>query len=210
MNNLKSLISLTRMLLIFIGIVFMAFELTGQDWKYIKERKGIKLYTRKGKNSSFKPFKGETDIFSNMEELTRIILDVENSSDWDESIKEIKLLEEKPGKMIRYYVSYNVRWPFNDRDLCVEAKVIDDTISGSRTVKALPVPGMLPEIEGVERIKNYYQNWTLVPKTSDTIHVILEGMVDPGGGVPAWLVNMVVLNTPFNIIYNLREQAKDH
>jgi hypothetical protein len=37
--------------------------------------------------------------------------------------------------------------------------------------------------------------------------VTLEGSVNPGGNIPAWLFNMVITETPLKMLHSLREKS---
>jgi hypothetical protein len=39
------------------------------------------------------------------------------------------------------------------------------------------------------------------------VHVTLEGSVDPGGNIPAWVYNMLVTDMPLKTISSLRDRA---
>jgi hypothetical protein len=40
------------------------------------------------------------------------------------------------------------------------------------------------------------------------VHLILEGYADPGGYIPAWLYNMVITDTPINVIKKVRDRIQ--
>jgi hypothetical protein len=187
-------------------IIAASSFLSAQDWTFIKEKDGIKIYTRSEEGNPVKSYKGETDLRTGMKELSAVIENVENFKSWDEDINEIRVLASEENIFFRYYLSYSVQWPFDARDLCVEATITQDPVTGKRVVLAVPVENIIPEVPGKVRIKNYWQKWTVEPGVNGLIHLTLEGSVDPGGSIPAWISNMVIVNTPLNIMKNLREQ----
>ena len=187
----------------------MCSALSAQTWNCIKEKEGIKIYTRTPDHSNFKCFKGETVFHTTMEKLSRYIGNVENVDWWDKNVKEIKVLTFEPDKLVRYYLVYDVPWPMNDRDLCVEAKITVDPITGEKTVSAKPLPDAVPERKGIVRIRNYWQKWTLKPTGNNTIQAVLEGFVDPGGNVPSWLYNMVIVDTPLKVMRGIKKLVEE-
>ncbi len=187
----------------------MCSALSAQTWNFIKEKEGIKIYTRTPDHSNFKCFKGETVFHTTMEKLSRYIGNVENVDWWDKNVKEIKVLTFEPDKLVRYYLVYDVPWPMNDRDLCVEAKITVDPITGEKTVSAKPLPDAVPERKGIVRIRNYWQKWTLKPTGNNTIQAVLEGFVDPGGNVPSWLYNMVIVDTPLKVMRGIKKLVEE-
>jgi hypothetical protein len=144
-----------------------------------------------------------------MEKVSQFIGNVNNVSWWDKNVKEIKVLYSEPDRIMRYYLVYDVPWPLSDRDLCVEAKISVDPVTGEKTVAAKPLADVVPEREGMVRIRNYSQKWILKPVGKDKVYAILEGSVDPGGIVPAWLYNMVIVETPFKVMNGLKNKVEE-
>ena len=179
-------------------------DLSGQSWVFIKEKEGIKLYTRNEANNSVKSFKGEVCLNAQMETLFSLITNVKNFDSWDDDIREIKVLLYEKDKLIQYYLIYDVSWPITDRDLVVESLIMIDPVTGTRSVEARSLLNVIPERPDLIRIKKYWQKWTLVPMENGLVQVILEGSVDPGGSVPAWLSNMVITDTPLKVIRSVK------
>jgi hypothetical protein len=198
---------------IFLAIIIqtgISLTLSGQSWDFIKEKDGIRIYTRAVKNSSLKSFKGETDLSTDMDKLSHLIGNAENTSWWDKNVKDLKILAFEHEKYIRYYLAYDIPWPLTDRDLCVEAKITNDPLTGMRTVMSTPLPNVIPENPDRVRIKKYWQKWTLTPIEKGRVHIELEGFVDPGGNIPDWLYNMVITETPLKIIRGIQKRVQDN
>jgi hypothetical protein len=201
-----------KSLLIFFTINIHIFLLTGnliaQQWKFIKEHDGIKIYTRSEENNPVKSYRGEADVRTSMENIRHVIGSIESFDWWKEDLSEIKVLAYEKEKYIRYYLIYDLPWPISDRDLCVEARISNDSITGVRSVRATPLEGIVPEKPDLVRIKNYWQLWTMEPAGEGIIHMTLEGSVDPAGNIPTWLVNMVITDTPLKVIRKVIEQVQ--
>lgn len=199
-----------NVLIIFLFVFqFLLLEdLAGQKWEYIKEKDGIKIYTRKEPNTNLKSFKGEAILHTRMEKVCNLIGNVKNVDWWDKNLREINVLSYEENKNIKYYLVYGVPWPLTDRDLCVEAKITTDPVTGRRVIYSVPLPNVIPEKPDLVRIKNYWQRWIIQPLDSGTIHVTLEGFVDPGGSVPAWIYNMVIVDTPLKIFRGIKNRVE--
>jgi hypothetical protein len=183
-------------------------DLCGQSWEFIKEKDGIRIYTRKDANSAIKSYKGEADLHTKIEKVYELIGNPKNVDWWADDISEIKILLYEKGKHVQYYLVYDVPWPITDRDLVVDAIITTDPITGVRIVEARPLSNVIPERTDRIRIKKYWQTWTITPKPDGTIHVILEGFVDPGGSIPAWLYNMVITETPWKVIKSVKTHTE--
>lgn len=200
---MKHSIRFTVIFLIFVsGLVL---DLQAQSWTFVKEQEGIKLYTRREEGSSLKSFKGVMDVTSTMEKVSNILGNVKNHDWWDENLRQIKVLTFDKDKYFQYYLIYHVPWPFTDRDLCVEANVNTDPVTGKRTITATPLSNVIPEKPELIRIKKYWQKWTIQPMENGVIRLTLEGFVDPAGNVPSWLYNMVIVETPLKVMRRVKK-----
>lgn len=200
----------SRWLSIILLFIFFGLHHAGaysQQWEFIKEREGIRVYTCTTENSSVKSFKGETYLRASMESIASLLGNANNFDWWDESISDIRVLEYREEQYIRYYLVYNVPWPVTDRDLCVEANITKDPATGTRVVDSKALNGVVPEEPGLVRITKYWQRWTAKPEGDGMVHLVLEGFADPAGYIPAWIYNMVITDTPLNVIRKIRDRA---
>jgi hypothetical protein len=184
-------------------------HLVAQDWKFEKEKDGIKIYTRE-EEGNFKSYRGETEFQAGISEVLDLIENVEMFINWDDDISEMKLLQRDKGKNLTYYTIYDVPWPFTDRDLCVKETIITDPVTGVVTVTGISVPDAVPLNKDCVRIINFHEKWVLEPLENGFVHVMLEGFADPEGDIPAWVANLAITDTPLNMLKAIREQSIKH
>ncbi|MBE0648487.1 MAG: hypothetical protein IH596_11965 [Bacteroidales bacterium] len=189
-------------------IFFLTTYLNAQSWEFIKERDGIKIFTRKEAGSPLKSFKGVMEVYSTMEMIGTIVGNVKNFDWWDDDIRELQVISHEENVRTQYYLIYDVPWPLQDRDLCADAKVTIDSVTGKKTIFATPLFDIIPEEPDIIRIKNYWQRWTIEPLPNGMKRLTLEGFVDPGGIVPAWLYNMVITDTPLNLMREVKKRVE--
>jgi len=187
-------------------ILFITNEIHAQQWHLEKDKDGIQVYTRPEPGSNFKAFKGETEVNANLAEIVAIIEDVEQFDDWDEDVKEIRILEQVKGKFLKYYVVYDLPWPVQDRDLCIEAAFSTDRNNGNTLLISGSIPEAVPPQEGIVRITDYWQQWVLEEKENGIIRITVEGFADPAGDIPAWIANMAITDTPLNMLREIRKR----
>jgi len=191
-------------------LLFLSFPVRteAQSWEFVKEKDGIRLYTRTQAGSSLKSFKGIMDLRAPVEKIYNLIGNVKNVDWWDKNVKEIRVLSYEKEKHSQYYLVYDAPWPVTDRDLCVDATITTDPATGIRTVRAVPLPDLVPEKPDRIRIRNYWQSWTIEPRENGVVHITLEGYVDPAGSVPDWVYNMVITGTPYKVMNGIRERLE--
>jgi hypothetical protein len=189
-------------------MLLYSFMAGAQSWNFIKEKDGVKIYTRKEAGSSLKSFRGVADIYAPKEKVYNLIGNVKNLDWWDKNVREIKVLYYEKEKKSQYYLVYDSPWPVADRDLCVDATITTDPVTGVRRVSAVPLLNVIPVNPSYVRIKDYRQSWTLTPVGKDMVHAELEGYVDPAGSVPDWIYNMVITETPLKIIRGIKQRLE--
>ena len=179
--------------------------MAAQSWNFIKENDGIKIYTTKEAGESLKSFRGVTDINAPAKKIFALLEDVNNTDWWDKNLTQIKVLFYEKHKRARYYLVYDLPWPVIDRDLCVEATITIDSVTGEHKITAVSLNGVIPERNDMVRIKDYRQTWTLTPISKEMTHVVLEGFVDPAGSIPDLISNMLIIESPLKAIRGLRK-----
>lgn len=200
--------NLNRFISVFFLTLVLSFSLAAQSWEFKKEKDGIKIYTCREPGKSLKSYKGVTDIQAPAEKIFTLLEDVHNTDWWDKSITRIKVLHYEKNKMAQYYLVYDLPWPVTDRDLCVDVKVTIDPVTGVSKITAVPLPGVIPECQDMVRIKNYRQTWTVKPVGKDLAHVELEGYIDPAGSIPDWLSNMLIVDSPLDVINGVKQRLE--
>jgi len=74
-------------------------------------------------------------------------------------------------------------------------------------------PDAYPPQIGLIRVPRLEGFWKLQPQHSDTsqpsVKVTLQISTEPGGDIPSWLVNAMVVDMPFNSLKNLKERVEN-
>lgn len=173
----------------------------------MKERDGIKTYTREEPGYSVKAYKCETEFHGDIEKVVELLTDVRSFDAWDDKISELTVVDESSGKYFRYCLVYDLSWPIKDRDLCVDARMVTDVETGTVTIRATGAPELIPAHPDRVRIVDYWQNWIVMPLEDGLIRLILEGFADPAGSIPSWITNMALTDSPVKSISEVRKRA---
>jgi len=205
-HSLKEFSFKVTIILLFINL-FLVNGVLAQPWDFVKEKDGIKIYTRIEPNNSLKSFKGEAIFHAPAEKVCAMLGNAKNTDWWDKGISDIKELAYEENKFVQYYLVYNMPWPLTNRDLVAETRIKTDPVTDDRSFTAKPLADVVPEKSNLVRIRNYRQTWTVQPMDKGDVHVTLEGFIDPGGNIPAWFYNLVIAETPWRAIHSLRERA---
>lgn len=197
-----------KRLSLLLALFFTAYGLCAQKWEFVKEKDGISIYTRKSEGDPLKSFRGVMDVRTDFNAVANLIGNVKNVDWWDKNLKEINILQYDKDKHMQYYLVYDSPWPVTDRDLCVDATVTFDPVTGIRTITSVPLLNRVPLNPNYVRITKYRQTWTMQDMKNGYIHIVLEGQVDPAGSIPDWIYNMVITETPLKIMRGIKARVE--
>jgi hypothetical protein len=173
------------------------------EWSLKKDKDGIKVYTGKLADSKFNVIKVSCDMKGNLSSLASILLQPSLQPEWVIATKTSKLLKQLATNHIYYYNIASIPWPLSNRDMVIDLKIVQDSASRKMTVTANTIENILPAIKGLERIPYTHATWEVTPYGSNSIHVEYFLKINPGGGVPSWIVNMFIAKAPFESFNNL-------
>ena len=173
-----------------------------------KQSDDIQVYTCKSENDKFKSLKAEFAIKNTtLDELVAFIKNVKNFPTWQYNLISAEmLLQETENRMI-IRSEIHAPWPVDNRELIVEYSLEKDATSGQLHVIIKTVAYDYPLEKGVVRVPFSYAEW-LVVKDGTALKVRYTLRIDPGGNVPAWLVNMAMAEGPYQSFINLKEQLE--
>ena len=193
----------------FLILLFVSIESFSQkDWTLKTEKNGIKVYTKSFENSPFKAIKTTFTIDASLTRITAVLLDIKNTGDWVYSTKSAVVLNQISQSELVYYSEISVPWPVSNRDFIVRLKVSQDRATKAVTVLADNLPNHLPVYKNIVRIPHSYSKWVIEPVNASQVKVEYVLQVDPGGSVPAWLINMFATRGPLESFIGLRNQVK--
>ena len=190
--------------LIILFTLMFACPVESQNWEFVKEKDGIKIYSRQETGKKTKIFKGVTEIKELAETVFTVLEDINHTEWWDENISQIKVLQYEKNKINQYYLVYNMPWPFKDRDLTVDVTSTINMTTGEFKLVGVPSKSIFTKSKDLIRIKDYHQVWTVKPEKNYS-HVELEFYIDPDENLPNWLLNMTMIDSPINTIKSLKK-----
>lgn len=182
-------------------------SLQAQDqWVLKKEKDGIKISSRPSQFSKFNDLKIEMDLTGNISQLADILLDVEKYPEWAYATKTCTLIKKVSNQEVIYYSEIDVPWPGTNRDFYADFKVIRDTSSRSLKVISYGLKDYQPEKKNLVRIPFSKGSWTITTVSDKMIHMEYILQVNPGGSVPAWILNMFATKGPMETFTNLKQR----
>lgn len=179
---------------------------TEDQWKLDKQQDGISVYTRPVPGSGIKEFRGEAEISSPLAAVLRVLRDSDGFKNWFPNCPESKLLAREENVSYQYSVM-STPWPLSDRDNIFRSETKRSPTSGAVEIEVTAAPDYSPERGGRVRVRKARGSWKLEPLSPDRTRVTFTMHLEPGGGIPEWMINARVVGTPFEALTNLRVSA---
>lgn len=177
-----------------------------KSWNLISEKDGIKVYSKAVETSKVKAVRVECFMKSSASQLVHLLMDLPVASEWVSHTKSCTLVKKISPSELFYYSEVGLPWPLENRDFVAHIKVTQDPDTKIVTVNAPAVPGWVAEKKGIVRITHSIGHWVITPLQQDQVKVEYTLQVDPGGIIPAWMVNMLAAQGPTESFKNMRKQ----
>lgn len=177
----------------------------GEGWQYKKETDGVKVWTRTPENSNFKEVLVKTSYNSTLSTLVSVGMDISSYDKWVYSTKVAKLLEVVSDREVIYYSESEIPWPFENRDIVLRSTVEQDPETKVVNIYSRQVLDYMDKKDGIVRVPELIAQWILTPQEDGSIEALYYIKTDPGGNVPAWLMNLFVDRGPVESFGGLRK-----
>ncbi len=180
-----------------------------EKWHLAYETDGIDVYKRITGSSKFLEFKAVGDLQGTMSEYVSVIFDTDEHPDWAPRCLEARSVEKINDQEYIIYAVYAGVWPTADRDYSARMSIATEP----------GMPAVRVDIERVEPLNTlpvttdrvhipYMKScWIFEQINQDFTRVELRAHVDPGGWIPAWLVNLGYSKVPYQFLQNLESQV---
>jgi len=182
------------LIVVFISFGFMFTQNDG--WEMVKEANNTKVYTRKTSASDYEQIRIVTKVQAPISEIVNSLEDVNYHQEWVYETKETKLLEKRGVGDFEYYALMNMPFPVKDRDIIIGVKRSQDPNSKVVDIKSFALLNKMPEQSKRIRIKTFLSTYKISPLDNGWVEVDYFMAADPGGKLPAWIVNMFTVKGP--------------
>jgi hypothetical protein len=197
--------------LVIISCLLISFTSTinaqDSDWETAKNKNGIIVYTRMTDASPIKQCKAVTKIKANFGKIVAMLNDVDNYPNWMANCHYSKIVKEiTPFERVDY-MQASVPWPFDDRDIVTVYKYEVDYKKGYYYATTVTTPTLMKKVKGFVRLNNGKGSWKL-ERVNEEVTITYEYSGDPEIAVPNWLINMFIVDSPFETLSNLKKKLE--
>ncbi len=180
---------------------------TPKKWKLKKTKNNIEVYTRAFADNPFKEFKAITIIDTTFEELLGAIYDAPTYTPDSKPNVSYRILNGSKDSRFFYY-KQEMPWPLSDRDVVTELKLVEQT-EDKIVLSIEPVSDVLAIRDNCLRIEKLSGSW-LLERVDSGIRATQQIHMDPGGSVPAIIVNPLIVKGPFKTFTELHRKLDSY
>ena len=175
------------------------------DWVDVYTKQGLAVMWRAVQGTKFKEIRGVGILPIPAEQLMAALTDVPHYPEFMPPAVETKRIWTRGGESVFYLV---VDPPVvRKRDYCVHIKVRRLPTGQLENTWRLTDDGCPPVQKGMVRMVKSEGRWLLTPQADGTTMVDYSGVTDPGGALPAWIVNRSTASTLSSMFFSLAKAA---
>lgn len=191
-----------------IFLLFIHIPLHAQEWTLRKNEDSIQVYTAFSENSKFKKIRADFTLRAGRKELFEKLLNADKYVDWQYKTLQSRVLQRISASEIIYYNEVDAPWPVSNRDLVIRLKIEETPHNPEFRILTWSEPGIVAVKDGVIRVPASRGEWKITELREGKLKIRFEMQIDPGGDVPAWLVNLTSALAPYQTFLNLKKMLE--
>jgi hypothetical protein len=176
----------------------------GAKWQLVKEGNGIKVYAAPAP-SGLKYVKVDAVLNGALSRVSEIFRDIPRQKAWVYGTRKSYLVKKTDSNHLLYYNETALPWPVNNRDIAVRMELKEDPAQNTLVVTQEDAPGAVPTHKGIVRVPHMSGNWQFRETGNGKLQAKYYLDIDPGGSLPAWVVNLFVAKGPYETFVKLQK-----
>ncbi len=175
------------------------------DCNLRKSAEGIEVYTCPVADAKINSIQSTFTLSASISELSKALLDLENFHQWQYKIGKTELLKRISEEEFIYRAELETPWPVSNRDMILHVKLSRGPSPHEYHFSAIGKPDFIPPRDGFIRVPLSEADWYITFVDHKKLEIKHSILIDPGGAIPAWLMNLSLAEGPFETFKNLRE-----
>ncbi|UZE96969.1 START domain-containing protein [Alkalimarinus alittae] len=178
------------------------------DWEEQTTEGSITIYTRPHPNSNFKAFKAVTIIDAPINNLMAVMANPKSCMEWVLGCTVASAFDEKSFNDRYAYSVNDMPWPFKDRDYVLHIKTSNDPKSGIIYMHMNATDHKKAISDEYERVHVAQTIYSFEPLEDNKTKMTWLQHTEPGGMLPGWLVNALIVDIPVQSLQALERAAQ--
>ena len=201
---MKSKLTLLLILMSFSGFTYSQIAGVEYNWEEKRNKSGITIYTSSVEGSPFKAVRGVMEVDATVSSLVALVEDLNACPKWAAFCKEARLEDRISDTESYAYIYNDIPFPVSDRDVYTHVVWSIDPGTQKVTMTSRAAEGGTPKTKAV-RLVDAVSQWHFTPLAEGKVKVENFAHIDPNGPTPAWITNMMLVDSPFDSMSNMRK-----
>ncbi|MCP5161461.1 MAG: START domain-containing protein [Hahellaceae bacterium] len=178
-----------------------------KHWHLAKDDHGIQVYLSDVPGSNYEAFQGRATLNTSAAAILAVMQDPAACTAWVHQCREARALEQTTDNVSYHYGVNDFPWPADDRDYIIRITNAWDDAEKQLHIWLDAAPEKLPRTRFV-RITEMQIHYILKPLSKEQTEIIWTQHTEPGGFIPSWMVNMLLVDIPFKSLDKLEATAQ--
>ncbi|QKG56417.1 hypothetical protein GKZ68_07085 [Hymenobacter sp. BRD128] len=178
------------------------------EWKLETDKDGIQVYSRLQADSRFKEIKVQCEMPGTLEQLVALYSDVANYPHVISNTRSAYLLRTVNETEFFYYLETQMPALVANRDVMMRLQFAYAPPTHVLRITTSAVDGLVPPQPGRVRIPYWSGEWQVWALSATRLRISYCFRVDPGGELPARLVNRLAPVAPYQSFLQLRKSLQ--
>lgn len=197
------------MIILICCIAWSSSMAQSDGYQYQGTTQGIEVYFKESADSPIKELKLSMYFDAKLSTIVAAINDIPAIPDWVYKTSESRLVKRVSNTEFYYYNRLDFPWPLSDRDVVLRSVFTQDPDTRiARSVSTDYNKGLVDLVPDVVRLPEVRIEWIFYPLKDGRIKLEYYLRSDPGGSIPAWVVNLAVDRGPIRSMTAFRELLK--
>lgn len=179
------------------------------DWHQEKDQEGIRVFSRHLTDNRLKELRVQCTCQGTLSALVAMLSDIEHYPRIMYKTKTTQVLRRVSDTDLYYYIETELPWPVENRDMNVHLTFAQEPQTRTLRIRVDKAADEVPPKPHVVRVVDWSASWEVHPLANQQLQIDYQCRVNPGGTLPAWLVNLTSANGPYESFKLLRKSMQD-
>ena len=192
-------------LIIIVTALISASTLAGQDdWRLRKDVDGIKAYTREIDWTKFDEYRIESRMKGDISALLAVFKDFDVYAELFDGISDVTTHIDEPDKYLNY-ITVKAPFPAKNRDGVYLNELSYDEEKKLLHIQVSCVNDFYEPSKKYIQIEHCSGFWNITQLSDGNIDIVHQFVLDPGGFVPSFIINLQTTKNPIKSFKLLKE-----
>lgn len=177
------------------------------EWEKKLDKENVQIYVRDYPDSQFKAFKATAELSAPLSQVMAVMANPNSCVEWVLGCTVSYGFDAKSFNDRFAYSVNDLPWPVADRDYVLKINTWREPESGQIWMEMHAVKDMKPATDQYERVYIAQTIYVFESTPNNTTKMLWLQHTEPGGALPSWLVNAMLIDLPFKSLRKLEEVA---